>query len=146
ISTTQKMDAGDSVQVPDLPPNSPFREFFEEFFNRQLPQERERQASSLGSGFVIDPSGLVVRNNHVISGAEKIQGTFNEGRKLDAEVVGRDAKTDLALLRVKSSQPLKAVELGDSDKVRVGDWVMAIGNPFGLGGTVTLGIVSARNR
>lgn len=153
ISTTQKMDSGDSVQMPDLPPNSPFREFFEEFFNRQQPQgkggeggERERQASSLGSGFVIDAEGLVVTNNHVISGADKIQVNFSDGRNLDAEVVGRDSKTDLALLRVKPDQPLHAVELGDSDGVRVGDWVMAIGNPFGLGGSVTLGIVSARNR
>ncbi|WP_239025358.1 DegQ family serine endoprotease [Rhodoligotrophos defluvii] len=149
ISTTQKLEGREAVPMPDLPPNSPFREFFEEFFNRQQPNglpERERQASSLGSGFVIDPEGYVVTNNHVITGADKIQVNFADGRNLDAEVVGRDSKTDLALLRVKPTSPLQAVELGDSDRVRVGDWVMAIGNPFGLGGSVTLGIVSARNR
>ncbi|WP_432807387.1 DegQ family serine endoprotease [Rhodoligotrophos ferricapiens] len=151
ISTTQKLEGREAVPMPDLPPNSPFREFFEEFFNRQqrgqngMP-EREQQANSLGSGFVIDPSGLVVTNNHVITGADKIQVNFADGRNLDAEVVGRDAKTDLALLRIKPTSPLQAVEFGNSDQLRVGDWVMAIGNPFGLGGSVTLGIVSARNR
>ncbi|MGF7162368.1 serine protease Do [Rhodoligotrophos appendicifer] len=153
VSTTQKVEGREAVPMPDLPPNSPFREFFEEFFNKQQQgrdnnenDQEDRQASSLGSGFVIDPEGLIVTNNHVVSGAEKIQVNFVDGSNLDAEVVGRDTKTDLALLRVKPTSPLKAVELGDSDKLRVGDWVMAIGNPFGLGGSVTLGIVSARNR
>jgi len=100
----------------------------------------------LGSGFVIDPSGLIVTNNHVIEGADEITANFNDGTKLTATLIGHDDKTDLALLRVKADKPLTSVKFGDSGKIRVGDWVMAIGNPFGLGGTVTVGIVSARNR
>jgi serine protease Do len=102
--------------------------------------------NSLGSGFVIDASGIVVTNNHVIAEADEITVIFTDGRRLKAEVLGRDQKTDLAVLRVKSDTPLKAVKFADSDKVRLGEWVIAIGNPFSLGGTVTAGIVSARNR
>ena len=105
-----------------------------------------RRVNSLGSGFIIDASGLVVTNNHVIADSDEITVIFNDGTKLKAEIVGRDTKTDLALLRVKSDKPLKAVKFGDSDKLRLGEWVIAIGNPFSLGGTVTAGIVSARNR
>jgi serine protease Do len=105
-----------------------------------------RRVNSLGSGFIIDPGGLVVTNNHVISDADEVTVILNNGDNLKAEVVGRDKKTDLALLRVKSDKPLKAVKFGDSDKLRLGEWVIAIGNPFSLGGTVTAGIVSARNR
>ncbi len=101
---------------------------------------------SLGSGFVIDPSGLIVTNNHVIDGADEITANFNDGTKLPAKLIGHDDKTDLALLQVKSPKPLVSVKFGDSAAMRVGDWVMAIGNPFGLGGTVTVGILSARNR
>lgn len=101
---------------------------------------------SLGSGFVLDPSGIIVTNNHVIEDADEIIANFSDGTKLTAEIVGRDLKTDIAVLRVKPEKPLKAVPFGDSVGIRVGDWVMAIGNPFGLGGTVTVGIVSARNR
>jgi serine protease Do len=100
----------------------------------------------MGSGFVIDASGLIVTNNHVIDGAETIEARFTDGTILKAELVGKDSKTDLAVLRVKPTQPLLTVPFGDSDKVRVGDWVIAIGNPFGLGGSVSVGIVSARNR
>jgi serine protease Do len=137
---------------PQLPPGSPFEEFFEEFFkNRrggeaQPPGRTPRRANSLGSGFVIDPSGIVVTNNHVIADADEITVIFNDGSRLRAEVLGRDQKTDLAVLQVKSDKPLKAVKWADSDKVRLGEWVIAIGNPFSLGGTVTAGIVSARNR
>ena len=103
--------------------------------------------SSLGSGFVVDPSGLIVTNNHVIEGADEIFISFTNGSKLKVvKVLGHDSKTDLALLKVEPKQPLKAASFGDSAKMRVGDWVMAIGNPFGLGGTVTVGIISAKKR
>ncbi|MFH1556109.1 MAG: DegQ family serine endoprotease [Pseudomonadota bacterium] len=156
ISTSQNVAASRSVPTPQLPPGSPFEDFFDEFFKRRQQQDgdqngerdggRGRKVSSLGSGFVIDPSGLIVTNNHVIADADEIYANFNDGSKLKAELVGRDTKTDLALLRVKPDKPLTFVKFGDSDKMRVGDWVMAIGNPFGLGGTLTVGVVSARNR
>lgn len=152
ISTSQNVASSRSVPAPQLPPGSPFEEFFEDFFKRrQQPDDddsskRSRRVSSLGSGFVIDPSGYIVTNNHVIADADEIYANFNDGSKLKAELVGRDPKTDLALLKVTPEKPLTAVKFGDSDKMRVGDWVMAIGNPFGLGGTLTVGVVSARNR
>ncbi len=154
ISTSQKVSGSDGVPVPNVPEGTPFREFFEEFFKKQEEQgqaprnrpNRRRNANSLGSGFVIDADGTVITNNHVIDGADEIEVIFNDGRRLKAELVGKDAKTDIAVLKVKSDTPLPFVEFGDSSTLRVGDWVMAIGNPFGLGGTVTLGIVSAMNR
>jgi serine protease Do len=155
ISTSQAAAAANqrSGPRPQLPPGSPFEEFFEEFFKNRRgqgdtpsPNRPPRRVSSLGSGFVIDPSGIVVTNNHVISEADEITVIFTDGRRLKAEVLGRDQKTDLAVLRVKSDKPLKAVKFADSDKVRLGEWVIAIGNPFSLGGSVTAGIVSARNR
>ncbi|MBL8590218.1 MAG: DegQ family serine endoprotease [Methylobacteriaceae bacterium] len=150
--------ASQSVQdkrsgLPNLPQGTPFDDLFEEFFKRrQGPQgdnnngPRTRRANSLGSGFVVDPAGIVITNNHVIADATEIHVLFTDGRKLKAELLGRDPKVDIAVLKVTSDKPLKAVKFGDSDKLRVGDWVMAVGNPFGLGGTVTAGIVSARNR
>ncbi len=149
ISTSQvvKREGATQQQRPQLPPGSPFEEFFKEFFDRQ--QQRNtpnRRATSLGSGFIIDPKGLVVTNNHVIEGADDISVVLQDDTRLKAEVVGRDAKTDLAILRVKSEKNLPYVKFGNSDKARVGDWVVAIGNPFGLGGTVTAGIISARAR
>jgi len=148
IATTTKASDSDAVPIPDLPPGSPFRQFFDEFLNKQRrgQQSVPRKVSSLGSGFVIDPSGVIVTNNHVIDGADQIEVNFPDGTNLAAKLVGIDKKTDLAVLRVKSDKPLPYVSFGDSTKLRVGDWVMAIGNPFGLGGSVTLGIVSARNR
>ena len=147
ISTSQTIEAGKGMQMPQVPPGSPFEEFFDEFFKKHGDEGgRARKVSSLGSGFVIDPSGIVVTNNHVIADADEIFVNFNDGSKLKADVVGRDTKSDIAVLRVKPEKPLKAAAFGDSDKMRVGDWVMAIGNPFGLGGTVTVGVVSARNR
>ena len=147
ISTSQTVKAPQGIPLPDLPEGSPFRDFFEDFFDRQQKDDnRPRRVQSLGSGFVIDASGLIVTNNHVIQDADEITANFNDGTKLTAEIVGRDTKTDLAVLRVQPQKPLVALKFGDSDHLRVGDWVMAIGNPFGLGGTVTLGIVSARNR
>jgi len=146
ISTSQTVDSGKAMQVPQVPPGSPFEEFFEEFFKRRGEGNTPRRVSSLGSGFVIDASGIVVTNNHVIADADEIYANFPDGSKLKAEIIGRDTKTDIAVLRVKPDKPLKAVKFGDSEKLRVGDWVMAIGNPFGLGGSVTVGVVSARNR
>ena len=155
ISTTQtlpeKSDKNSrGPDVPQFPPGSPFEEFFKDFLDKNRPggqpQSLPRHATSLGSGFIIDPSGLVVTNNHVIADADQITVTLQDDTSFKAEVVGKDGKTDLALLRIKSSKPLPFVKFGDSDKSRVGDWVLAIGNPFGLGGTVTAGILSARAR
>jgi serine protease Do len=149
ISTTQKVD-GNSAQVPlpNLPENSPFKEFFDDFFEKQQREgeQPQRKVSSLGSGFVIDPAGIIVTNNHVIEGAEEIEAKFHDGTTLKATLLGKDTKTDVAVLKVEPPKPLPYVSFGNSDTLRVGDWVMAIGNPFGLGGTLTLGIVSARNR
>ena len=147
ISTTQTMDVAErpDFEMPDIPPGSPFEDFFKDFFDERM-QRGPRKATSLGSGFVIDPDGLVVTNNHVIDDADEITVKFGDGLELPAELLGRDAKTDLALLKVKPKDPLPYVSFGDSDSARVGDWVVAIGNPFGLGGTVTAGIISARNR
>lgn len=151
ISTSQTATAPErQIPLPKAPDGSPLQEFFDEFFKNHNknggPGGAPRKIQSLGSGFVIEAEGLIVTNNHVIDGADEITANFSDGSKLKAEVVGRDKKTDLALLRVKPAKPLKAVKFGDSDKARVGDWVMAIGNPFGFGGSVTVGIVSARNR
>jgi serine protease Do len=150
ISTKQSVDMSNNA-MPELPPGSPFEEFFDEFFKNRRGQggqggQTPRRVNSLGSGFIIDSSGLVVTNNHVIADSDEITVILNDSTNLKAEIVGRDTKTDLALLRVKSDKPLKAVKFGDSDKLRLGEWVIAIGNPFSLGGTVTAGIVSARNR
>ncbi len=146
ISTTQRLKDSREVPMPEVPQGSPFEEFFQDFFDKEDRGGGQR-ANSLGSGFVIDPSGLVVTNNHVIEGADEITVIFTDGSKLKVtEVVGRDPKTDIALLRVKPKDPLPSVKFGDSNKMRVGDWVMAIGNPFGLGGTVTVGVISATRR
>lgn len=146
ISTTQSVTMEDRPGVPHFPPGSPFEDFFEEFFNREQQQQAPRQATSLGSGFIIDPDGYVVTNNHVIAEAEEINVILHDDTVLSAEVVGRDEKTDLALLKVDAGKPLPYVQWGDSSAMRIGDWVLAIGNPFGLGGTVTAGIISARAR
>src|SRR5687767_11042745 len=149
ISTTQKVDGSvGQVPPPNLPENSPFKEFFDDFFEKQQREgeQPQRKVSSLGSGFVIDPAGIIVTNNHVIEGAEEIEAKFHDGTTLKATLLGKDTKTDVAVLKVEPPKPLPYVSFGNSDTLRVGDWVMAIGNPFGLGGTLTLGIVSARNR
>jgi len=149
ISTTQvqKADERSGLKMPRVPEGSPFQEFFKEFFDRQNKGKRSRRAMSLGSGFIIDARGYVVTNNHVISEADEITVTLHDDTKLEATIVGRDVKTDLALLKVEpKTKKLFAIQFGDSGKTRVGDWVVAIGNPFGLGGTVTVGIVSARQR
>lgn len=157
ISTSQTVEAkgGGSNTMPQLPPGSPFEEFFDDFFkNRKGPgggskggeNIQPRKTNSLGSGFIIDTSGVVVTNNHVIADADEINVILNDGTKIKAELVGVDKKTDLAVLKFKPTKPLVSVKFGDSDKLRLGDWVVAIGNPFSLGGTVTAGIVSAKNR
>jgi serine protease Do len=160
ISSTQALQAragtpGAGPEIPMFPPGSPFEQFFKDFLNRNRPgpggkgeaqPSPERRMQSLGSGFIIDASGLVVTNNHVIDGADEITVTLQDNTSLKAKVLGRDETGDIALLQVKPDKPLPALQFGDSDSERVGDWVLAIGNPFGLGGTVTAGIVSARGR
>ena len=166
ISTTQAAPARanrpDAPDVPQAPPGSPFEEFFRDFFrNRpgqgpggpgpgagpdQPQQQQRRRGQSLGSGFILDASGIVVTNNHVIDGADEINVILQDNTTIRAELLGTDPRTDIAVLRIKTEKPLHAVKFGDSDHADVGDWVVAIGNPFGLGGTVTAGIVSARGR
>ncbi|MGA1859736.1 DegQ family serine endoprotease [Azospirillum sp. 11R-A] len=168
ISSTQapqpSAGGGRLPEGMNIPPGSPLEEFFREFRNRQRggqgngspesgpnggPQGSGPQglpSMALGSGFIIDPSGLIVTNNHVVSDAAEIAVTLHDGTRLPAKLVGSDAPTDLALLKVESAKPLTAAHWGDSEAVEVGDWVVAIGNPFGLGGSVTAGILSARAR
>ncbi|MDE1902086.1 MAG: DegQ family serine endoprotease [Alphaproteobacteria bacterium] len=150
ISTTQTIKTkGDDGLPPDmqLPPGSPFEDFFKDFMKQNGQNvPAERKATALGSGFIIDPTGYIVTNNHVIDDADQITVILQDGTNLKAKLVGRDKKTDIALLKVDAKKPLPAVSFGDSDKVRVGDWILAIGNPYGLGGTVTAGIISARAR
>lgn len=158
ISTVQKAGAQtaeleDMMEgLPQLPPGSPFEEFFKEFKNQQQrrnqaqPEDNSQKVTSVGSGFIIDASGYVVTNNHVIQDADEITVTLQDNTTLKAELIGYDKKTDLAVLKVKPEKPLSAAKWGDSDKARVGDWVVAIGNPYAFGGTVTAGILSARAR
>ena len=145
-STTVKGPSGGSL--PRVPKGSPFEEFFDDFFKSGKSGGPERKVSSLGSGFVIDgKEGLIVTNVHVIEGADEIVANFADGTKLKVDkVIGRDPKTDIALLKVTPKKPLVSVKFGSSEAIKVGDWVMAIGNPFGLGGTVTVGIISAKAR
>jgi serine protease Do len=170
ISSSQKLEsrADRGPEIPGFPPGSPFEQFFRDFLDRNRPQGQPGQRRgerpqppddapggpgpgggrtvSLGSGFIIDPAGYIVTNNHVIDGADEISVTLTDNTTLKAKLVGKDERVDLALLKVETDHPLKAVQFGDSDTARVGDWVLAIGNPFGLGGSVTAGIVSARGR
>jgi serine protease Do len=142
ISTTQTVsDEQANTGEEDLD------QFFKDFLDRQRRNNpQQHRMTSLGSGFVIDPSGYIVTNNHVISGAEEITVRLHDDTELKAKLIGTDEKTDLALLKVETPKPIASLNWGDSDALRIGDWVLAIGNPFGLGGTVTAGIVSARNR
>jgi serine protease Do len=180
ISTTQNAPARGNAQprpdapdMPQLPPGSPFEEFFRDFFNRNRPpggpgpqgqgpgegpapgrpgqppapgQPPRRGAQSLGSGFIVDASGIVVTNNHVIDGADEINVILQDNTTIRARLLGTDPRTDIAVLKIETDKPIQAVPFGDSDVLNVGDWVVAIGNPFGLGGSVTAGIVSARGR
>jgi serine protease Do len=141
ISSTQTIKTSANPFPFQFPPGSPFEDMFKEFN-----QPAERKATALGSGFIIDKKGIVVTNNHVITGAEDIIVSVNGSKEYKAKVIGTDPYMDLAVLEIESDENFETVSFGDSDKARVGDWVIAIGNPFGFGGTVTAGIISARNR
>ena len=149
ISTNQNLKGPEGAPLPKVPKGAPFEEFFEDFFNRKGGRSpSERKVTAQGSGFVVDAKeGLIVTNNHVIDGADEIMINFADGSKLKVEkVIGKDTKTDLALLKVVPKRPLAQVAFGSSGRLKVGDWVMAIGNPFGLGGSVSVGIISAKQR
>ena len=141
ISSTQTVRSSSNPFPFQFPPGSPFEDMFKEF-NKPT----ERKATALGSGFIIDKTGIIVTNNHVIEGAEDIIVSVNGEKEYTAKVIGRDPYMDLAVLKIDSNEKFIPVKFGDSDTARVGDWVIAIGNPFGFGGTVTTGIISSRNR
>jgi serine protease Do len=143
ISTVKVIKGRDRVPMP-FGPDDPFKEFFDRFFGGQLPKDLRQK--SLGSGFIIHKDGLILTNNHVVEKTDEIKVKLADEREFNAEIIGRDPKTDLALIRIKADTPLEPLPLGDSEKLEVGDWVIAIGNPFGLGHTVTAGIVSAKYR
>ncbi len=153
-TVTASKDGEDTgPEMPTFPPGSPFEKLFRDFMEKHKQQGGKdgedgppRKMQSLGSGFIIDPSGIIITNNHVIEGADSITVTLQDNTELKAKLLGHDERTDLAVLQVTPASPLPSVAFGDSDHSRVGDWVLAIGNPFGLGGTVTAGIVSARGR
>jgi serine protease Do len=144
IATTEKVERTSTQQMPgfNFPPGSPFADMFRDMQRNQHPTPQH----ALGSGFIIDPDGYIVTNNHVVDGASKITVTLTDGTTYPATVKGRDPKTDLALLKIDAKKQLPYVAFGDSDKAREGDWVIAVGNPYGLGGTVTAGIISAHGR
>jgi serine protease Do len=167
VSSTQTSKSStDEPEMPAFPPGSPFEQFFKDFMNRHkgggdnngggddeapdndmpVPGAHPHRIQSLGSGFIIDPAGIIVTNNHVIDGADEISVILQDNTTLKATLLGRDDRTDLAVLQVHTDKKLPAVHFGDSDASRIGDWVLAIGNPFALGGTVTAGIISARGR
>ena len=155
VSSTQKIEQDDNLpEMPQFPPGSPFEDFFEDFMGKRGQGgglgggQPALPAASLGSGFIIDAkNGYVITNNHVIRDAEEVRITLQDDTTIPAEIVGRDEKVDIAVLKVDTKKhKLQAVKFGNSDKMRVGDWIVAIGNPFGLGGTVTSGIISARQR
>ena len=143
ISTVKVIKGRERAPLP-FGPNDPFKEFFDRFFGDQLPKDFRQR--SLGSGFIIDKEGLILTNNHVVEKTDEIKVTLADKREFRAKIIGRDPKTDLALIRIEADTPLEPLPLGDSEKLDVGDWVVAIGNPFGLGHTVTAGIVSAKFR
>ncbi len=144
---TSRMIGGGGMPFPEAPEGSPLNDMFDDLNpNQGQGPEAMQEARSLGSGFIINADGTIVTNNHVIEGADEIVVFLTDGTQLPAKLVGADDKADLAVLKVDAGHTLPFVELGDSDSAEVGDWVMAIGNPFGLGGSVSLGIVSARNR
>ena len=145
IATTEILKQAETQEAPQLPPDFPFPGMLRHFFEQQQ-QRNAAPEHALGSGFLVDPAGYIVTNNHVVDGAHKITVTLDDGSSHPAKLVGRDAKTDLALLKIDADKPLPYLAFGDSTKENVGDWVVAVGNPFGLGGTVTAGIVSAHGR
>ena len=141
ISTTQTVVTNTNPFPFEFPPGSPFEDMFREFGTPQT-----RKASALGSGFIIDKKGIVITNNHVIKGADDIIVSVNGDKEYKAKIVGADPLSDIAVLQIETEDKFLPVSFGNSDKARIGDWVLAIGNPFGFGGTVTAGIISARNR
>lgn len=145
ISTSENQEEEAKADLPTSP-NAPLDEFFKDFFARQQNGEKRARPTGEGSGFVVDSSGVIVTNYHVIDGADRIEVMFNDGTKLPAEVIGKDKEIDVAVLRVKPKGPLTAVKFGDSDALRMGEWLVAVGNPFGIGLSATAGIVSGRNR
>lgn len=146
ITTSTNVAGVNQGPRPVVPEGSPLEDFFKDFMDRQDRGQRPRQSSALGSGFVISEDGYIVTNNHVIDKADEIQVEFFSGEMLEATLIGTDPKTDIALLKVDSAEPLPFVPFGDSDVARVGDWVMAVGNPLGQGFSVSAGIISARER
>ena len=147
ISTTQEVERRSELDHFNVPDGSPLEDFFKRFQkeNENLPQRR-RKATSLGSGFIIHKSGFIVTNNHVVDGADEIKVLLSNKKEYEAKIIGKDSRTDIALLKIDTEMDLPSVKFGDSEKIRIGDWVIAIGNPLGLGGSVTAGIVSARGR
>jgi len=143
IATTEKVERQQMPQMPDFPPGSPFAEMFRHFYGDQ---QNAGPRHALGSGFIVDADGTIVTNNHVIKGASKVMVTLEDGSSFPATVKGHDDKTDIAVLKIDAKKPLPFLKFGDSDATKVGSWVVAVGNPFGLGGTVTAGIVSAHGR
>ncbi|GAB6906212.1 putative periplasmic serine endoprotease DegP-like [Desulfosarcina cetonica] len=143
IVVVKKVQAADPEQTP-FGPDDPFKDFFEHYFGNRMPKDYSQ--GTLGTGFIIDADGLILTNNHVVEDASDLKVKLADDREFPADVVGRDPKTDVALIRIKTDDALTPLRLGDSDKLEVGDWVVAIGNPFGLGNTVTSGIVSAKYR
>jgi len=143
ISTVKTVKEEREGQVP-FGPNDPMTDFFERYFGGQIPKKYKQ--TSLGTGFIIDPKGLILTNNHVVEQTDEIRVRTADGKEFGAKIIGRDPMTDLALIRIKSDKPFIPLILGDSNRLEVGDWVIAIGNPFGLGNTVTAGIVSAKYR
>jgi len=143
ISVEKVIKGGDQGQIP-LGPNDPMRDFMNRFFGQQMPKEFKERG--LATGFIIDKDGFILTNNHVVQDTDEIKVKLDDGREFSAKIIGRDPMTDLALVKIDAGGPLSPLTLGDSDKLEVGDWVVAIGNPFGLGNTVTAGIVSAKYR
>jgi serine protease Do len=147
VTKVEKVSGPGSMGPEGFGPDSPFGDFLEKFFGGQMPQmPREHRQQGAGSGFIIGRDGLIVTNNHVVEGAKELTVTLANKQEYPAKVIGRDPKTDIALVKIEPKETLTAVSLGDSDRLRVGDWVVAVGNPFGLSNTVTAGIVSAKKR
>ncbi len=147
VTKVEKVGGPDFMGPEGLDPHAPFGDFFEKYFGQQMPKmPREHRQHGAGSGFIINQDGLIVTNNHVVEGAKELTVTLSNKQEYPAKVIGRDPKTDIALVKIEPKEKLTAVSLGDSDRLRVGDWVLAVGNPFGLSNTVTAGIVSAKKR
>lgn len=148
IRTTKNIKPRQRARHPQLQQN-PFNNFFDDFFGHnfgEMPQQRPHREQSLGTGFIISDEGYILTNNHVVNGADEVMVKLADGREIKGEIKGIDEKLDLALVKISEKEKLPVAELGDSDSLEVGEWVMAIGNPFGLAQTVTAGIVSAKGR